>query len=333
MSVFVFTCGDINGIGPEVVIKTLQHIQNTKESSFIIISPASIFEDTYTSLNSTFKYTIVKKITDQSNHSITVLDIGKTKQEPGKPTRNSGQVSFRSIMKSYDLVNQKKADAIITAPISKYAFTMAGIEYPGHTELFAELAGVNNYMMMFVSRKLKCGLVTIHEPLKKVSSLLKQKRLEDTLDVTIRSLGEDFNIKNPSIAVLGFNPHAGENGKIGSEEEQVIKPVILSSKFSRYITGPYVSDAFFGQHLYKKFDIVIGMYHDQVLIPFKMLDFSKGVNYTAGLPFVRTSPDHGTAFNIAGQYIADASSMIEAFKLASKIVQNRKRHIKDYQEN
>lgn len=325
MNTFIFTCGDINGIGPEIIVKALGQIHETRNTKFIIISPASVFEDTYYSLGAGFPYKVTRKIHREDKEQIIVLDLGAARQKYGEPTKTSGRISYKAILRSFEFVNTGIADAVITAPISKLAFSLAEVDFPGHTELYARLSGTRDFMMMFVSQKLKCGLLTIHEPILKVPSLIIRERLEEALDLMVMTFRRDFLIETPSIAVLGLNPHAGENGRIGTEEEQVIKPVIFSSRYSRFISGPYVPDAFFGQHLYKQFDVVLGMYHDQVLIPFKMLDFSGGVNYTAGLPFVRTSPDHGTAFNIAGQNKADAASIIEAFKLARRIVKNRKK--------
>ena len=170
---------------------------------------------------------------------------------------------------------------------------------------------------------MNAALITIHKPIKEVSSLISKELISDKLEVIINSMNKDFNIKSPSIAVLGLNPHAGENGLIGDEEKNIIEPIIKKFKKKVNITGPFVPDAFFANHSYKNFDIVIGMYHDQVLIPFKMLNFSSGINYTAGLPIVRTSPDHGTAFDIAGKNLANELSILEAYHYAENIVNNR----------
>ncbi len=180
-----------------------------------------------------------------------------------------------------------------------------------------------DYVMMFLSKKMNAALITIHNPVKNISSMLKKEILKKKLEVIINSLKNDLNIKVPSIAVLGLNPHAGENGLIGNEEIEIISPVIKTFQNSIEIQGPFVPDAFFANHSYKNFNIVVGMYHDQVLIPFKMINFSSGVNFTAGLPIVRTSPDHGTAFDIAGKNLADEFSILEAYHYAEKIVKNR----------
>jgi 4-hydroxythreonine-4-phosphate dehydrogenase len=191
--------------------------------------------------------------------------------------------------------------------------------------MYARWSGLKDFVMMFISPKMKCALVTIHEPLRKVSKLITVNRIQNTLRVVVSSLRRDFNLENPKVAVLGLNPHAGEKGRIGKEETDVILPALRTSGFNEFLAGPFVPDAFFARKLYKDYDIVIGMYHDQVLIPFKMLNFSSGVNFTAGLPVVRTSPDHGTAFDIAWKFVADEGSIMEAFNLSKKIVQSRKR--------
>ena len=178
--------------------------------------------------------------------------------------------------------------------------------------------------MLFLSKQMKCGLVTIHKPIREVSKSITKVSLSNALSALHNSLVKDFGKSNPKVAVLGLNPHAGEEGKIGNEENDILKPVIDSFKQAKP-EGPFVPDAFFGNNLYKNYDAVLGMYHDQVLIPFKMLNFNNGVNYTAGLPFIRTSPDHGTAFDIAGKGIASEESMVQAVYWAEKIFYNRKK--------
>jgi len=213
---------------------------------------------------------------------------------------------------------------VITAPISKEAFHKCGIEFPGHTELFASWTNTENVVMFFHSSKLKAALLTIHIPLKTVSYSLEPALIKKKLNIIIETLKNDFQIASPKIALLGVNPHAGENGLLGSEEEEIFFPVV--SEYKDIVFGPFPADAFFGMHLYKNYNAVIGCYHDQVLIPFKMLSFADGVNFTAGLPIVRTSPDHGTAYDIAWKGIANPSSMISAAKLAINICENRNKH-------
>ena len=328
MNRFVFTCGDINGIGPEIVIKTLNKITSQNPTrKFYLSCPINIFEETISSLKPGFKYELIKDIKNETPDYLTVLDIGRAKQNVGKPTVSSGKASFRSLETSYNLLITGKADAVITAPVSKTALNKAGIKFRGQTEIFADWTKTRNYVMTFLSQKMNAALLTTHYPLKKIPNLLKTKKLEAVIDVLIRTLKIDLGIYKPRIAVLGLNPHAGENGIIGREEIEVITPVIRKYSKKIMIIGPFSPDAFFANKLYKDFNLVLGMYHDQVLIPYKLLNFGVGVNYTAGLPIVRTSPDHGVAYDIAEKYIADENSMLQAFKYAERIVINRKKKI------
>jgi 4-hydroxythreonine-4-phosphate dehydrogenase len=326
MNKFIFTCGDINGIGPEIVIKSLNKISSSLSNNFIFICPENIFNETLKITPALFRFEIKNKLNDLKPGIVTVLNIKKSKFERGKPTKASGKTAFKAIKLSSDLLIKQRADAVITAPISKTAIKSAGYNFPGHTEMYAGWSGVKNFVMVFTSKEMNAALITIHEPIKSVAKLISAKNIKKKAEVVINMFIHDLGIQNPKIAVLGLNPHAGEDGLIGSEEKKIIAPLINESRYSKYLSGPFSPDAFFGSGNYKNFDLVMGMYHDQVLIPFKLLSFSSGVNYTAGLPIVRTSPDHGVAYDIAGKNIADESSILEAFYLAEKIVNNRKAH-------
>lgn len=320
----VFTCGDINGIGPEIVVKSLNQISSISKQKIIFACPKNVFLKTISYILPKFSYTIVKSVPNDWNHnSVLILDIGRYKQSIGKVTSEAGEASYKSIITACKLAEDKTVNSIITAPISKLALAKAGIKFPGHTELLADFFNVKNYAMMFVSKQMKAALITIHIPLKDVPKSITKKKLITTIDVIHNSIISDFGMKNPKISILGLNPHAGEEGKIGSEEVTLLKPTLKSLNYK--IHGPEVPDAYFGNKLYKKYDCTIGLYHDQVLIPFKLLNFNKGVNYTAGLPVVRTSPDHGTAFDIAGKGIANPDSIIEAFRFAKLINKNRRK--------
>ncbi len=321
MKRYVFTCGDINGIGPEICIKTFNRIFNPKKNLIYFICPLNIFKKTVKKIPLKFDYQIVKEYKQAYSSVLNVVDVGSYKQKLGSPTKISGQASFISIQKALELFDLNYVDALITAPISKYSFQLAGIDFPGHTEMLAAHFNSKLYSMLFLSNKIKVALVTIHIPLKAVAKSITKNNVSITLEVLRNSLKNDFGIKQPKIAILGLNPHAGEDGKIGTEEKNIIYPVIRKNK---NVFGPFVPDAFFGMKKYLDFDAVIGMYHDQVLIPFKLLNFEKGVNYTAGLPIVRTSPDHGTAFDIASKFVASEVSMIESYKWAEKILKFRK---------
>lgn len=327
MTKIVFTCGDINGIGPELVVKTFNKIYFDKKDKLLLICPSNIFKSTISKITPLFKYEFKTSIDNDLNSDIVdIIDIGDSQQEQGKPTAESGNISYKAIELSYKYANEKYVDGIVTAPISKHALSLAGIDFPGHTEMYARWSKKDSFVMMFVSKLFKGALLTIHEPIRNVTSFINEKTIHNTINVLMESLENDFGIVQPKIAILGLNPHAGENGRIGTEERDIISPAINNSTFRKYLFGPFVPDAFFANKLYKEYDLVLGMYHDQILIPFKMLCFNNGVNYTSGLPIIRTSPDHGTAFDIAGKYIADEGSMLAAFLLAKQISINRKNH-------
>jgi 4-hydroxythreonine-4-phosphate dehydrogenase len=323
MSKFVFTCGDINGIGPEIVVKTLNKIVLSSKDEFIFVCPQNIFKFVSKSIKPAFEYIVADKISIRNSRQVLILNTGSYKHKLGIPTIDSGSASFDSIRTSFELIKDGYSDAVITAPISKTAIKIAGKNFPGHTEMLAGWCNVKNFVMMFLSGKMNAAIATIHEPVKKVPGLITKELLSNKIEVIYNSLKNDLRINSPLIAVLGLNPHAGENGLIGDEEEKIIKPFVLNNKFSEYLRGPFSPDAFFANRSYKNVDLVFGMYHDQVLSPFKLINFGSGVNFTAGLPIVRTSPDHGTAFDIAGKGIADESSIISAFIYAKRIVKNR----------
>lgn len=327
MNKIIFTCGDVNGIGPEIVVKTLQKLYDQRiKDQIIFISPVNVFIKYYHLTYSGFPFQVIDKTEIANiNERISILNLPEVTLSPGNPTKQSGRTAFLSLKESYELLKTNNADAVVTAPVSKYALNLAGINYPGQTEMFADWSGQKNYLMTFLSAKMNAGLMTIHIQLKKVSSQITSKTFTSALELITNTCLQDLGIKEPKIAVLGLNPHAGESGLIGNEELKIIKPVLESKKFSTYVDGPYPADAFFAMKRYKDYDFVLGMYHDQVLVPFKLLNFNSGVNYTAGLPIVRTSPDHGSAFDIAGNNLADESSFYSAYLYAKKIVQNRKK--------
>jgi 4-hydroxythreonine-4-phosphate dehydrogenase len=328
MKRIVFTCGDINGIGPEIAIKALNKVAlKNKETQFILIIPENVFKKVSLLIKPLFNYQLKKdfQIIDNKSSKVLILATESFSQQIGKATVSSGQAAYLALKTSYDLLIKKIADAVVTAPVSKTALNLAGVEYPGQTEMFADWCGVKNFVMTFLSKKLRVGLYSIHIPLKEVSKSLNEKTFKSKLDTMISMLNFDLGIKNPKIAVMGLNPHAGENGIIGTEEKALIEPLIHQKKFRGIVEGPFSSDAFFANRRFENYDMVFGLYHDQVLIPFKYINSGKGVNYSAGLPIIRTSPDHGVAYDIAGKGIADEASMVEAYKYAEIILQNRKK--------
>jgi 4-hydroxythreonine-4-phosphate dehydrogenase len=330
MKRIVFTCGDINGIGPEIALKALNKITSkNKSTQFIFIIPENVFSKASLLIRPRFIFQIVKDLlfnNIDSSHVI-ILTTKSFKQNIGKPTASSGEAAYLTLKISFDLLNKKLADAVVTAPVSKTALNLAGVKYPGQTEMYADWCGIKNFVMTFLSKKLRVALYSIHIPLKEVSKSLNLKALSGKLDTLMYMLNIDLGINNPKIAVLGLNPHAGESGIIGTEEREIIEPFIKQKKYEGILEGPFSSDAFFANRRFENYDLIFGLYHDQVLIPFKYINAGKGVNYSAGLPIIRTSPDHGTAYDIAGKGIADESSMIEAYRYAELILSNRKKRL------
>jgi len=322
----VFTCGDINGIGPEICIKAINQIIDFSKREIIVICPKNVFDKTAEIIQPSFDFKFIQSLSQIKTKSgfVTILDIGSCEYSLGNPSKEAGIISISAIQNAFAAVRSKLADAIITAPVSKISLKLAGIKYPGQTEILAHLCRSKKYMMVFLSNDFICGLATIHEQIKNISSLLTKLRIKQSLQILNDTLINDLGFVNPEIAVLGLNPHAGEGGNIGKEEIEIINPAIKSLKNIR-IAGPFVPDAFFGNQKQKKYNAVLGMYHDQVLIPFKMMNFNSGVNFTAGIPIIRTSPDHGTGYDIAGKGIANSQSMIEAVCWAEKIIDNRKK--------
>jgi len=320
----MYTCGDTNGIGPEIVLKTLsalKHKQAQCKKYFIV--PRNVFLATTEIAPLDFPCELIEDFASASADKkiVSVITLPDVKQKYGKPDAHSGKASIRALELAYGFIKNNKNTALVTAPISKEAVKKAGYTYPGHTEMLAQWSGTKHFVMMFLSKKMNGALLTIHEPIKKVPGLLKTGFVQNKIEVIINTLHKDFGIKAPKIALLGLNPHAGENGNIGAEENEVFRPLI--KKYSA-IQGPFPADAFFGMNLYKKYDCIIAPYHDQLLIPFKLLSFDDGVNFTAGLPFIRTSPDHGTAYDIAGTSSASPKSMIAASNAAFSLLLKRK---------
>lgn len=327
MTRIVFTCGDINGIGPEIALKALNKISSKrKKTQLILIIPQNVFITTKRIVKPTFKYHLTNNLKSvfSSNEPVIILTLESFVQKIGKPTIPSGRAAYLALKTAFNLLNNKIADAAVTAPVSKTALNLAGVNYPGQTEMFADWCGLKNFVMTFLSRRLRVGLYSIHISLKEVSKSINSNKFQEKLNVTIGMLKYDLGIESPKIGVLGLNPHAGENGIIGREEKDILEEVIQSKKYIDIVDGPFSADAFFANRKFKDFDLVFGFYHDQVLIPFKYINHGMGVNFTAGLPIIRTSPDHGTAYDIAGKGIADESSMLEAFKYAELIIKNRK---------
>ncbi|MCI0473946.1 MAG: 4-hydroxythreonine-4-phosphate dehydrogenase PdxA, partial [Ignavibacteria bacterium] len=243
------------------------------------------------------------------------------KVKPGKIDYKAGRIAGDAIRIAAELCLRKNYGGLVTLPISKKSFNLAGYNFPGHTEYLGALTGCERTIMVMYSEKLIVTPVTIHIPLKNVVRTLGKKLLKSNIEILHKSLSENFRIRDPYIALMSINPHSGDGGLLGYEEKTKIEPVLKELKDKGInVNGPFPADGFFGSGMYKKYHATAGMYHDQVLIPFKLISDGHGVNYTAGLPVVRTSPTHGTAFDIAGKGIADTRSTIAAIKLASKLV-------------
>lgn len=321
------TIGDYNGVGPEIIIKVLSEPRASKNIIPVVYGSTKVLSF-YKKLlkNEDFNYNHIKTISQVNPKRVNVINCWEdpTEVQPGLVTDEAGSCSYLALKKATEDIKEGLINAIVTAPINKKNIQSPDFNYPGHTEYFSQNFGSGESLMLLVAEDLRVGVMTGHIPLNDVSSNIAYEKLLEKVKIFEKSLKKDFNIVKPKIAILGLNPHAGEGGLLGKEEEDILIPAIEELKKRGILAfGPYPADGFFGMMQYKKFDGVLAMYHDQGLIPFKTLAFEKGVNFTAGLSIIRTSPDHGTAYNIAGKNIADESSFREALYLAEDILKNR----------
>jgi 4-hydroxythreonine-4-phosphate dehydrogenase len=326
--VIAITVGDFNGIGPEVVLKSISSTGVQRCCRPLLIGPLDVFQWHAKRLKIRVNLQTFNSLGSKADRrAIRVIDLGifhPRDIQLGKVTPIAGTAAGLALHKGVELCLQRQAVALVTAPVSKSALSLAGYTYPGQTELLAELTESNHVTMMLVSKDLRIGLVTVHIPLRDVVISLSIQKVFGAITVVNHSLTNDFGIPKPKVAVLALNPHAGEGGLFGNEDERVVTPAIELAKTQHVqVSGPFSSDAFFGTRCHKEFHAVVAMYHDQGLIPLKMTSFGTGVNFSAGLKIVRTSPDHGTAFDIAGKGIADPGSMIQAIRLAVEISNRR----------
>lgn len=322
------TIGDFNGIGPEVTLKSIITPPVRKSIQPLLIGSYELFRHHASLLNIDVELTEVPNLkTKVKNGAIPVLTVHNATAKNlqfGRTAPDAGVCAGMAIEKAIQLCLEKELDAMVTAPVSKEALHYAGYNFPGQTEMLAMLTRSERVTMMLLSKTMRVALATVHIPIKKVSESLFVDRIVEKLETVSTSLRRDLGIKEPSIAVLGLNPHAGENGAIGTEEIEVIIPAIKKAvEKGIRVFGPYPADGFFASQNYKNHDAILAMYHDQGLIPLKMTGFDEGVNFSAGLKIIRTSPDHGTAFDIAGKNIANPGSMISAIDLAASIIQHR----------
>ncbi|MEX0968427.1 MAG: 4-hydroxythreonine-4-phosphate dehydrogenase PdxA [Bacteroidia bacterium] len=328
--------GDYNGIGLEVILKSLRDPRMTQFCTPVIYGSSKLvhFHRKRLNIRGVNLHTIedISQVQERKLNLLTCLQ-DDSFVEFGNPTEHSGQFAYYSLKTVTAHAKEGNVDAIVTAPIQKKNIQSADFEFPGHTEFLASEFGATNALMFLVTPEMKMGVVTGHIPLKEVVQNITQENILTKLGLMDRSLQVDFGIPRPKIAVLGLNPHAGEEGLLGSEEKEIMQPAIESARENGLLAmGPYPADGFFASRMQCEFDAVLAMYHDQGLIPFKALAFERGVNFTAGLRVVRTSPDHGTGFAIAGKGVADESSFREAIYTAVDILKKRNDY-EDLQQN
>ena len=322
--------GDLNGIGPEVALRCFQDKRMLELCTPVFFASAKAINFYIKNLNLNLKFQGIKHPSQAIEGKINVFNCWKEdyRIDWGKQDPESGTLAIRSFTAATRALKENHIDALVTAPIHKYNSQTEDFKFPGHTDyLNQELEG--NALMFMVSESIKVGLLTDHVAVKDVPSNITKASITSKVKAIVNSLKQDYALIKPKVAVLSINPHVGDNGVIGKEDDEVLRPALASLREEGYITyGPYAADSFFGSGNYKNFDAVLASYHDQGLIPFKTLTFGSGVNYTAGLEKVRTSPDHGTAFDIAGTGKADESSFSAAVFEAIKIYKNRAMHEK-----
>jgi len=318
----VVSAGDCNGIGLEIFANSFK--QNKFEGiTFILVCNLLVLEEYFKAVE--IEYSIDNDTIILNNKRVKLINcVTYAEIDFGIVSKSAGLHAVESLDKSIKLLFDKKADAILTLPIQKESMYLTGWQFAGHTEMLANRCNVDNEMMILGTKDLKVALATVHIPIKSVPSQILDYKLKNKILSLHSCLKNDFGIRTPKIAVLGLNPHAGENGNIGIEDVEIIEPLINELKNTIEVSGPLPADGFFGFGKYKNFDGVLAMYHDQGLIPLKMLANGGGVNYTANLPIIRVSPDHGTAYDIAGKNIANPQSTIESIELAQEVYINRK---------
>ncbi|MFC6999253.1 4-hydroxythreonine-4-phosphate dehydrogenase PdxA [Rufibacter roseus] len=321
------TIGDISGIGPEVILKTLADNRVLHYCQPIIYGMGSVVNRYRKMLGlENFGFQQIQGFDQLHPKKVSVVNCLEEDVEftPGTPSPATGNLARTALLRAAQDLKEGHIQAIVTAPIDKDNTQGEGFQFPGHTEFFTTYFDAPESLMFLVSNDLRVATATGHIPLKEVVNHITPELLIRKLTILDKSLRQDFGIQKPKIAVLGLNPHAGENGLLGKEEEEIIRPMIEQLKEKgNLVFGPFPADGFFGTRSYKKFDATLALYHDQGLIPFKTLAFETGVNFTAGLPIVRTSPDHGTAYDIAGQNKADETSFREALFAAVDILRTR----------
>ena len=327
------TTGDLNGIGTELIIKTIADHRLLELFTPVIFASNKVinfYRKSVPDIN--FNYQSIKDFTRVNHKQINVFNCWEEEVQisPGQLNDIGGKYAVRSLQSAVAALKENKIQGLVTAPIHKKNTESNEFPFTGHTPYLKSVFGAKDVVMLMVAERFRVGLVTEHVPLRDVAALITKENILSKLYIIRETLMRDFGIDKPKIAVLGLNPHAGDEGLIGKEEQDIIKPAINEAKNNNLLAfGPYSADAFFARNQHMKFDAVLAMYHDQGLIPFKSLAAGEGVNYTAGLAGVRTSPDHGTALDIAGKNKADHSSFLSAIYACIDIINNREQ----YQEN
>lgn len=320
------SCGDLNGIGMEVIMKTFANADMLELCTPVLFASSKVASYHRKALDmGHFNFHLAHDVDKVKEGKANLVNCWKEEVilELGKDSPVVGKYALTSLQHACDALAQNKVQALVTAPIHKHSIQGEDFKYTGHTDFLEDRFGGKS-MMMMVSEEMKMALATVHIPLAKVPAAISKAMLVEKLHELSDSLKKDFLIQKPKIAVLSLNPHAGDQGVIGDEDDKIVGPAINEAFDQKVMAfGPFPSDSFFGSQNHRKYDAVLAMYHDQGLIPFKSLSFGKGVNYTAGLPVIRTSPDHGTGFDIAGKGVANESSFREAVFLATELIKNR----------
>ena len=323
-----FTCGDVNGVGTELIIKTLSDNRILEICTPIVFASNKVINFYRKSLPEiVFNFMNIKELFRVNHKQVNVLNCWEEEVAitPGILNDIGGKYAVKSLLAAAQALKEGKIQGLVTAPIHKKNIQAEDFSFTGHTPYFKHLFGVKDVVMLLTADNLKVGLVTEHVPVKDVAQYITRENINSKLQILHASLQQDFGIDKPKIAVLGLNPHAGDEGLIGKEEEEIIKPAVKDAKQrNMLVVGPFSADAFFARAQYEKYDAVLAMYHDQGLIPFKSLSIGEGVNYTAGIAGIRTSPDHGTAFDIAGKNQADEGSFRAAIYTCVDVINFRK---------
>ncbi|HVV05310.1 MAG TPA: 4-hydroxythreonine-4-phosphate dehydrogenase PdxA [Puia sp.] len=326
------SAGDLNGIGTELIIKTFSDHRLLELCTPVIFASNKLINFYRKAIpDANFNYQSIKDFSRIAHKQVNIYNCWEEEIAivPGQLTDIGGSYAVKSLTTAVDALRDKKIQGLVTAPIHKKNTQSASFNFTGHTPYLKHAFNASDVLMLMVSDNFRVGLVTEHVPVKDIARYITREAILSKLNILRDSLVKDFGIDKPRIAVLGLNPHAGDEGLIGKEEEEIIKPAIKDAKHNMLVFGPYSADAFFARNYQSRFDAVLAMYHDQGLIPFKSLASGEGVNYTAGLPMVRTSPDHGTAFDIAGKNKADATSFLASIYACIDIIRNRQ----EYEDN